>query len=205
MFTLRGWLRSNKSTIVRTIDQAVAPPGYPWAVARPVALADGAELRLRAIRPDDQPRLRELFHRLSRQSVYNRFFRVYDRLPDDWYHRFAHVDYRARLALVAEEADAGALRGVVRWEPGPVAGVVEIAIVVEDAWQGRGLGGLLLDALLRAAEARGIRRFTADVLADNRPMLRLITRLGEVLHRELEAGVLTIEFARRALDHRRLA
>lgn len=161
MFTLRGWLRPYKRTIVRTIDPDLAPPDYPWAVARPVALADGAALRLRAIRPDDQPRLRELFHRLSPQSVYNRFFRVYDRLPDDWYHRFAHVDYRARLALVAEDADAGALRGVVRWEPGPVAGVVEIAIVVEDAWQGRGLGGLLLDALLRAAEARGIRRFTA--------------------------------------------
>ena len=203
MFTLRSLLRSDKRTTVRTVDARVAPPDYPWALARPVALVDGAALRLRAIRPDDQPRLRELFHRLSRQSVYNRFFRVYDRLPDEWYHRFAHVDYRARLALVAE--DGGALRGVVRWEPSPVAGVAEIAIVVEDAWQGRGLGGLLLNALLRAAEARGIRRFPADVLAENRPMLRLIARLGQVLRRELEAGVLTIEFARRALEHRRLA
>jgi RimJ/RimL family protein N-acetyltransferase len=203
MFTLRVLLHPEKRTIVRTVDRAPAPPDYPWALARQVAVADGATLRLRAIRPDDQPRLTELFHRLSPRSVYQRFFRAYDRLPDEWYHRFAHVDYRARLALVAE--DAGALRGVARWEPGPAAGVAEIAIVVEDAWQGRGLGGVLLDALLTAAEARGIRRFTADVLADNRPMLRLIARVGHVLHRELEAGVLTIDFARRALDHRRLA
>ena len=205
MFTLRSLLRSDKRTTVRTIDPRLAPPDYPWALARPVALVDGAALRLRAIRPDDQPRLREMFHRLSRQSVYNRFFRVYDRLPDDWYHRFAHVDYQARLALVAEDADAGALRGVAQWEPGPTTGVAEVAIVVEDAWQGRRLGSVLLDALLMAAEARGIRRFTADVLADNRPMLRLIARFGDVLHRELEAGVLTIEFVRRTLDHRRLA
>jgi RimJ/RimL family protein N-acetyltransferase len=203
MFSLRTLLRPNKRTIVRTIDQVTAPPDYPWALGRQVALTDGAALRLRAIRPDDQPRLTELFHRLSPRSVYQRFFRAYDRLPDDWYHRFAHVDYRARLALVAE--DASALRGVARWEPGPAAGVAEIAIVVEDAWQGRGLGGILLDALLTAAEARGVRRFTADVLADNRPMLRLLARLGVILHRELEVGVLTLEFARRALDHRRLA
>jgi RimJ/RimL family protein N-acetyltransferase len=203
MFTLRTLLRSEKRTIVRTPDAALAPPDYPWALARPIALADGAALRLRAIRPDDEPRLRDLFHRLSPQSVYQRFFRVYHRLPDDWYHRFAHVDYRARLALVAE--DAGALRGVARWEPGPAAGVAEIAIIVEDAWQCRGLGGLLLDALLTAADARGIRRFTADVLAENRPMLRLIARFGDVLHRDLEAGVLTVDFARRAVDDRRLA
>ena len=202
MFTLRSLFRSNNRTTVRAIDSP-APPDYPWALPRAIALEDGATLRLRAIRPDDEPRLRELFHRLSPRSVYQRFFRAYDRLPDDWYHRFTHVDYRARLALVAE--DAGAVRGVARWEPGPAAGVAEIAVVVEDAWQGRGLGGVLLDALLTAAEARGIRRFTADVLAENRPMLRLIARLGDILHRDLDAGVLTIDFARRALDHRRLA
>ena len=207
MFTLRDFFRSNNRTIVRTPELSPVVPGYPWALIRPLELHDGAALRLRPIRPDDEPRLMALFHRLSPRSVYQRFFRAYDRLPDHWYHRFANVDYRTRLALVAEDQAAGdpALRAVARYEPAEMPGVTEIAIVVEDPWQGRGLGGLLLDALLAAAEARGLHRFTADVLADNRPMLRVLSRLADIRHRELDAGVLTIEFERRQIPHDRLA
>ena len=174
-------------------------PIYPWALIRPFELADGAALLLRPIRPDDEPRLVELFHRLSPRTVYQRFFRAYDQLPEGWYQRFANVDYRTRLALVAEEQEAGGpvLRAVARYEPGDTPGTTEIAIVVEDAWQGRGVGSLLLDALLAAAETRGQRRFKADVLADNRPMLRVLSRLADVRRRELDHGVLTIEFERR--------
>ena len=92
------------------------------------------------------------------------------------------MDYRTRLALVAEQQEAGGplLHAVARYEPGEAAGTTEIAIVVEDAWQHRGLGTILLDALLAAAEARGLNRFTADVMADNRPMLRVLTRLAHI-------------------------
>jgi RimJ/RimL family protein N-acetyltransferase len=206
MFSLRGILWPNSRTIVRTDNSASVVPGYPWALMRPLELNDGAALRLRPIRPDDAPRLVELFHRLSPRTVYQRFFRAYDRLPDHWYHRFAHVDYRTRLALVAEQQEAGGplLHAVARYEPGEADGATEIAIVVEDAWQHRGLGTLLLDALLAAAEARGLRRFTADVLADNRPMLRILSRLAHIRRRDLEAGVLTLEFERRQLPRDRL-
>ena len=207
MFSLRSILRPHSRTIVRADDPATAVPGYPWALIRPLELDDGAALRMRPIRPDDEPRLVELFHRLSPRTVYQRFFRAYDRLPDHWYHRFAHVDYRTRLALVAEQQEAGGplLHAVARYEPGEAGGTTEIAIVVEDAWQHRGLGTLLLDALLAAAEARGLRRFTADVLADNRPMLRILSRLAHIRRRDLEAGVLTIEFERRQFPRDRLA
>jgi RimJ/RimL family protein N-acetyltransferase len=177
---------------------------YPWSLVRSIELADGASLRLRPIRPDDEPRLVALFHRLSRRTVYQRFFRAYDRLPDDWYHHFANVDYQSRLALVAEEEtpQGSLLRGVARYEPGDRPGTTEIAIVAEDGWQNRGLGRILLDALLAAAEARGLHRFTADVLADNRPMLRVLSRLGSIQRRDIEFGVITIEFVRRPLtDH----
>jgi len=207
MLSLRGILWPSSRTIVRTEYSASAVPGYPWALIRPLELHDGAALRMRPIRPDDEPRLVELFHRLSPRTVYQRFFRAYDRLPDHWYHRFAHVDYRTRLALVAERQEAGGplLHAVARYEPGEADGTTEIAIVVEDAWQHRGLGTLLLDALLAAAEARGLRRFTADVLADNRPMLGVLTRVAHIGRRDLEAGVLTIEFERRQFPRDRLA
>lgn len=185
------------ATVDRPGEAAVAEPGYPWTLVRPVQLIDGAKLQLRAIRPDDEPRLVDLFHRLSPRTVYQRFFRAYDELPAHWYRHFANVDYRTRLALVAEEPPTGGsvLRAVARYEPGE--DTTEIAIVVEDAWQHRGLGSLLLEALLDAAEARGLHRFTADVLADNRPMLRVLSRLADVRRRELDEGILTVEFTRR--------
>ena len=140
-----------------------------------------------------------LFGRLSLRTVYQRFFTPLHRLPAAWYRRFADVDYVTRLALVAEDAGEGdaALRAVGRYEPNPAGGGAEVAIVVEDAWQGRGLGTRLLDALLRAAEARGIRRFSADLLAENHRMLHVLTGLAEIRHRELSSGVLTLQFERR--------
>jgi len=191
----------NRPTLLQVVDRAPTVPIYPWALIRPFELADGAAFVLRPIRPDDEPRLVELFHRLSQRTVYQRFFRAYAQLPEGWYQRFANVDYHTRLALVAEEQKAGeqVLRAVARYEPGDTPGTTEIAIVVEDAWQGRGVGSLLLDALLAAAETRGQRRFKADVLADNRPMLRVLSRLAEVRRRELDHGVLTIEFERRPI------
>lgn len=204
MLSLRRLLGQENNTIVRSRESVAAVPGYPWSLVRPIELSDGRSLSMRPIRPDDERRLVDLFGRLSAQTVYQRFFRAYDRLPDEWYPRFANVDYRGRLALVAEDEENGraVVRGVARYEPSVIDGVAEVAIVVEDAWQGRGLGLALLEALLAAAEPRGFRRFTADILADNRRMLRLLRRVAEIHHHDLDAGVLTIEFQRRrALPH----
>jgi len=205
MFTLGEIFRTHRPRIVDDVETARAVPGYPWALIRRIELADGAALRLRPIRPDDEPRLVELFRRLSRRTVYQRFFRAYERLPEHWYHHFANVDYGTRLALVAEEPEANApmLRAVARYEPGEMPGTTEIAIVVEDGWQHRGLGSLLLDALLAAAERRNLRVFRADVLADNRPMLRVLSRLADIRRRESNHGILTLEFQRRQMREAR--
>lgn len=185
----------NKSTTVRSNVPDV--PGYPAELVRPIVLRDGARLRMRPVSPDDVAALEALFHRLSPRTVYHRFFAPYERLRAEWYRHFANVDYRARLALVAEDERAGALRAVARYEPGEAPGIAEVAVVVEDPWQGRGLGTLLLDALLQAAEPRGLRRFTADVLADNRRMLHVLWRVGEIRRRTVEEGVVSLEFERR--------
>ncbi len=184
----------HNSTIVRT--EIARCPGE---LVRALALRDGARLWMRPVRPDDEPRLVELFHRLSPRTVYQRFLAPFHRLPAHWYHQFANVDYRTRLALVAEDPATGGrpLRAVARYEPGGAPGRAEVAMVVEDAWQNRRLGTQLLDALLDAAEARGIHRFTADLLAENRRMLRVLWRLAEIRRRELDRGVLTVEFERR--------
>ena len=171
---------------------------YPRELVRTIALKDGFSARLRPIRPDDEPRLVDLYERLSRHTAYQRFFTVLRRLPADWYHFFANVDYVRRLALVAErETVAGVqLIGVGRYEPAEEPGIAEVAFVVEDGWQGRGLGGILLDAVLGAAEVRGIHRFSAYVQADNHRRLRLLAKKTQVEDRKTEEGVTGLRFRR---------
>jgi len=182
--------------------QDAAP--YPRELVRTVVLKDGFSARIRPIRPDDEPRLVDLYERLSRHTAYQRFFTVLRRLPPDWYHFFANVDYVRRLAVVAErETVAGVqLIGVGRYEPSEEPDTAEVAFVVEDGWQGRGLGGILLDAVLEAAEARGIRRFRAYVRADNHRMLRLLHARTRVEDRKTEEGVTGLRFRRVAADAR---
>jgi RimJ/RimL family protein N-acetyltransferase len=153
-------------------------------------------VRLRPIRPDDAGALTALYDRLSPESAYQRFFTMMRRLPRDWARVLANVDHDRRAAIVAAGPD-GELVGVARyaWDAG--ADEAEIAVVVQDAWQGRGLGTILLRALLAHADGRGISRFRAYVLADNHRMLRLIGKLGLVAQRSLDRGVVSLHLTRR--------
>lgn len=169
---------------------------YPKELERTVTLRSGDRIRIRPIRPDDEPRLSALYDRLSLTTAYQRFFTRMKRLPPQWAHFFANVDYHDRLAIVAETGDESAptLVGVARYEPSDDAGAAEIAIVVEDAWQGRGLGAVLLRELIAAGEARGVQRFIAYVLAENRRMLHLLSQHTETVRAKTHQGVTELEF-----------
>src|SRR5216110_1281635 len=127
---------------------------------RELILRDATRVRMRPIRPDDAGRLVALYDHLSRDSRYQRFSSVMQRLPPDWARFLATVDYRRRFALVVEApGDPDTLIAVARYEPGSEPDTAEVAFVVQDAWQGRGLGTVLFRELLAAADANGIRRF----------------------------------------------
>lgn len=179
---------------------AAVPAGYPRELEREIRLKDGAAARIRPVRPDDAQRLIDLYDRLSDTTAYQRFFRAPKRLPPEWARLFANVDYHGRLALVAEhDAPRGPeLVGVTRYEPSDEPGTVEVAVVVQDGWQGRGLGVMLLSDLLAAAAARGIHRFCAFVLADNSRMLRMLARFTRVEKRTIDSGVVELIFTPRA-------
>jgi RimJ/RimL family protein N-acetyltransferase len=175
---------------------------YPGELERDIILKDGTRLRLRPIRPEDAPRLIDFYDRLSQHTAYQRFFTIMKRLPPDWARLLATVDYQRRLAIVAEAGPATApqLVAVARYEPTDEPETAEVAFVVEDGFQGRGLGVVLLHHLLDAGHARGIRRFRAYVLGDNTRMLDLIARFTDIRERSLDAGVASILFERRAVD-----
>ncbi|HUM16376.1 MAG TPA: GNAT family protein [Candidatus Nitrosotalea sp.] len=172
---------------------------YPAELEREIVLRDGARLRLRPIRPEDQDRLIEFYDRLSRHTAYQRFFAVMRRLPPDWAHLLANVDYERRLALLAERVEAGTaeLVGVARYDTTDQPDTAEIAFVIQDGWQNRGLGTVMLDALLAAAEARGIHRFRAYVLAGNARMIDLLVRFTDVTDRRTDSGVTELLLSRR--------
>ena len=176
------------------------PAEYPREFEQEITLKDGARVRIRPILPEDETRLVTLYGRLSQHTAYQRFFTVMNRLPPDWAHYFANVDYRRRMALVVERdlEWRPELIGVARYEPSDEEDTAEVAIVVQDYWQGKGLGTILLGEILRAGEANGIHQFRAYALADNHRILAMLSRLTDVQQRNVEQGVVDILFTQRA-------
>lgn len=180
-------------------ETGALPAGYPRELERELVLRDGARLHVRPIRVEDAPRLMAFHERLSAHTAYQRFFTVMRRLPVDWARFLATVDYHYRLALIAESGypETPELIAVARYESTNLLGTAEVAFVVMDGWQGRGIGTALLGDLLAAGEARGIRQFRAWVLADNARMLDMLIRFTDVQERRVSSGVVELSFTRR--------
>ncbi|HEX2171516.1 MAG TPA: GNAT family N-acetyltransferase [Dehalococcoidia bacterium] len=139
----------------------------------------GLTLCVRPIRPSDAPLLQRFHDHLSRRSIYFRFFGALPHLSDQQARHFAEVDYHDRFALVAYEPDRPEdLIGVARFDRGPAPDEGELAIVLADRCQGRGLGRTMLLLLVEAARERGIRRLFGLVLPDNDRVIRLLRHLG---------------------------
>jgi RimJ/RimL family protein N-acetyltransferase len=162
------------------------------AVESEVVLKDGSRVHIRPIRPEDYQALIESFGHLSPQTIYQRFFTALPELTSQMAQYLASVDHIKRMALVAEPVDGSQVIGVGRYERTSDPDVVELGLVILDEWQDRGLGRILLREIIRAAARNGIHRFRADVLAENRRMLRLLATEGEISSSRTEAGVTTL-------------
>jgi acyl-CoA synthetase (NDP forming)/RimJ/RimL family protein N-acetyltransferase len=167
------------------------PPGYPREWEADVLLTDGGIAHLRPIRPADANRLVAFYERVSPESKYLRFFAPYPRLTDRDVHRFTEVDYVDRVAfIVTLGEDMIAVGRYDRIEDDHA----EVAFLIEDAHQGRGIAQLLLEHLAQAARERGITRFVAEVLPENRRMAKVFADAGYRVSKGMEDGVLAVEF-----------
>jgi len=171
----------------------VDPYDFPEHWEADVVLSDGGTVHLRPITPADAPRLLAFHGRLSERTRYFRYFGPYPRMPQRDLDRFSTVDHLDRVALVASLGDD--IVAVGRFDRLDSGDSAEIAFVVEDGHQGRGLGSILLEHLAAAARERGLGRFVAEVLAENGQMVRVFRDAGYVVSREFEEGVLHLEFA----------
>jgi GNAT superfamily N-acetyltransferase len=170
----------------------VVPPRYPRQLEREMAATDGLSFQVRPIRPDDAGRLVEFHRRLSPHSVYLRFFTFHPTLSAVEVARFTTVDYVDRLALVAAEGDR--LIAVGRFDRFPGSTEAEVAFIVADEFQHHGIGALLLDELVKAARDRGIDTFTAQTLAENKPMLDVFRHAGFPVTSRIEFGTVNVQF-----------
>ena len=155
-------------------------------------LPDGTQILIRPIRPDDKRMLEQGLHNLSETSVQRRFLTPKPRFSRAELRYLTEVDGRNHVALVAERPNgpARALIGVARYVRLPDdPEAAEVAVVVADHWQGRGIGTLLVDELAPRARARGVRRFTATMASDNRPAHRLSEKLSRHAEERRHGGV----------------
>lgn len=165
---------------------------------RKLSLHDGTELQVREVRPDDAEALQRLVGRLSERTTYLRYFGPLKELAEKKARHFAEVDGYDRFALVAlDPEDEGEIVAVVRFdrEREKCEDQAEYAALVEDRFQGRGLGIGMTWMVIDAAKERGIKRLFALVLAENRRMLGLLRalELPEKLYWEDGANRIEIE------------
>ena len=168
-------------------------PRYPVHLIDVVRVADGSCVTIRPTLPQDVELQREFFRSLSAEGRYCRFMTALNDLPEALAERFASIDYRSHLALLAEVFEDGreTMIGEARYvvdERDPAT--CEFAVAVADDWQARGIARALLDRLERQAAASGIRRMVADTLLFNKAMIRLAARTGYAVKANREDAAL---------------
>lgn len=172
-----------------TLEAAVAPAPryahmaihpYPTHLVSHLRLADGTDILLRPIRPEDAEMEITFVHNLSPESRYFRFMQSLQELTPEMLVRFTQIDYDRELALmaIAEEGGKETQVAVARYTMNPDGESGEFALVVADAWHRKGIGSRLMTLLIEAAKARGLRVMEGQVLTENAPMLALVRRLG---------------------------
>lgn len=161
----------------------MAATAYPADLERDVSVPDGGTLRIRPIRPDDAARLQAFHGRLSRSSIFFRFFSHVAELSDARAAYFTTVDYLRRMALVAVDGvgEDEQIVGVIRYDLLD-NGRAELGLIVEDRFQRHGVGKALFWALVAAARERGVQTLVANVMPENQRMLRFLTGIGLPVH-----------------------
>ncbi len=169
---------------------------YPSHMVKHSHLADGTEITIRPIRPEDAEIEQAFVRSMSPEAKYFRFMQTIDELSPEMLVRFTQLDYDREFALivVTEESGESEQLGVARYTVNPDGRSCEFALAVSDQKRRQGIGSQLMEALMEAARSRGIRLIEGEVLADNHRMLSLMERLGFSIRASKEdSGIKLVE------------
>jgi len=159
-------------------DQHLPRAIYPWKEERRERVLGGQTIVVRPVRMSDEEALQRLFYELSDESTYRRFMAHRRVHSHEEMQELVDSDYALNMGVVACDPDLGDLIGMSRYDVDPATQLAEIAFVVCDNWQNRGVGTLLMKRMSEIARARGLAGFTADVLSRNKAMLIVFQRSG---------------------------
>lgn len=178
-------------------DQIVQPATeFPDQWRAHHTLKDGTQVRFRPIKPTDEPLMKELFYTCSEATIYHRFFAMVKTMPHSRLQKFCNVDYVNDMAVVGfvTDGDRERLIAVGRYALDRATNLAEVAFLVQDDYQSRGIGTLLLRQLMDIAKAQGLAGFTADIFADNRAMIHVLHKSGRETKTVLRDGIYHLEF-----------
>ncbi len=152
---------------------------------------DGTAITIRAVHPTDEPRVRELFYSLSQESLYKRFMSRMKWVPRKQLQEFVYIDHRNEVSIVATvpDPDGEEIVAMGGYYLNPKTNRAEVAFVVQDEWQSKGIGSFLFRHLINIARRNGIAGFTAEVLRENKPMQAVFEKSGLKIESQLHEGV----------------
>jgi len=167
---------------------------YPAEMEKRTKLIDGTDVLIRPLKPDDEELLKQFFYSLKDQSLYYRFFTPGVRLSRERKEPLKLLDYDLHMAIGAFVGEPGkeTIVGVGNYILDPATNTADLAFIVRDDWQHKKLGTMLFNTIAGIAISRDIRGFTAEVLAQNRPMMKILQDSGYVIRTHLEEAVYSI-------------
>lgn len=167
---------------------------YPEEYTGEASLKDGTPIRLRPIKPEDEPLWTDMLARCSPETIYARFRALFQWKHHETATRYCFIDYDREIAIVAEIEEEGApkLVGVGRLIADPDHETVEYAVLVTDEWQNRGLGGVLTDYCYEIAKHWGLRRIVAETSPENERMIALFRNRGFRVSHDAEGDVVEV-------------
>ena len=187
-------------------DQAFIPGKrgeYPEHLEVHRTTLGGESVLLRPVRISDEPLLKEFYYSLSEQSMYRRFISTRKDMPHERLQDSVVIDYTRECLILAVQRDGAkeTVLGIGQYGIAEDSHTAEVAFAVRDEDQGRGIGTVLLEYLSILARRQGLLGFTAEVLADNRPMLHLFEKMGFDIDKRNAEGVLELKMAFREEMH----
>jgi len=170
---------------------------YPAELERYEALRDGTEIFFRPTKPTDEPALREMLYSLSNASVRSRYFTHTVIFPHKDVQRMTNIDYVNDLAIVGVVPGVSGeeIVAIAQYFLDPKTQSAEVAFIVQDEWQQKGMGTFLLDYITQVAKQRGVQTFYATVLPTNKPMLTIFYNSGYKVNTEFDGEAYSIRYA----------
>jgi acyl-CoA hydrolase/GNAT superfamily N-acetyltransferase len=195
----RQWLIDEAKTANLIYKDQAFIPGekgeYPEALETFRTTKTGLEVLLRPVKISDEPLVKEFFHGVSDESLYRRFFSIRQDLPHELLQRFAVIDYTKQMVILAVilQGPKEEIIGIGQYWIQEEMHTADVAFAVRDDYHNKGIGYELFLYLFHLARRRGLLGFTADVLMDNRSMMRLCRKMGLEVVRTDESGVYNLK------------